>query len=35
MPFESVVVIVAVVCLFAAFALGLTYADLQTRQFRD
>jgi len=35
MPLESIIVIVTVVLLFAAFAVGLTYADLQTREFRD
>lgn len=35
MPTETVIVLVLVGFIFAAFSAGLAYADLQTRGFRD
>jgi hypothetical protein len=35
MPTEFIVVLAAVGLLFAVFAVGLLYADYQTREFRD
>lgn len=35
MPAETIVVLAFVGLLFALFAVGLGYADFQTRKFRD
>jgi hypothetical protein len=35
MSYETIVVLVAIGLVFLAFAAGLTYADLRTREFRD
>jgi hypothetical protein len=35
MPVESILVLVFVGSIFATFAVGLSYADWQTRKFRD
>lgn len=35
MPNEAVIVLGLVGLVFAVFAVGLTYADLKTRAFRD
>lgn len=35
MPFETIAILAAVALLFATFAVGLIWADYQTRQFRD
>lgn len=35
MPLESLIVLALVGAVFATFAIGLSYADWQTRKFRD
>lgn len=35
MPVERLIVLILVGTIFATFAVGLSYADWQTRKFRD